>query len=261
MPAPNRVVPSDNDVRRERSPREIPAQRTLHWRIYYTDGYYVSSKDCAWEHAPSEHIVAVVHALNDDPAECQLGTPYYWNHGDWIARTWDVSLYLRQTGRVKFGRWASHGLFNDAWRMAVRSLSPHLTEAESCTPKTMQGGMVFISEPIPPGDTSDPMWELYYDDNTRANNTVMPWLEAPTDGVLCATYSIAVGGARMRCATRRYTYYFWKGHELINTDDLDVVLKEFPQCKKGQPSFTGASYRHQGEAIAQALKDDLEDLR
>jgi hypothetical protein len=251
----NRVPTPGSDERREKSPQPVPDAFTLHWRIYYADGVYVSSNECPWEQAPSKHIVAVVHAINDEPATCELGTPYYWHHGDWIARVWDPTLYLRQTGLVKFGRWASFKLFNDAWRQALASL-----DSKVASDQAMRSGMVFNSTAAKPGE-SGTTWALYYDDSSLVNSTQFTWQEAPTDGVLCATYSCVYTGAKFSAAIRRYTYYYWQGHQLQNTDDLDEVLTHFPQCKQGQPSFTGKSYRHQGEALSAALKDDLGDLR
>lgn len=252
----NRVDILGSDQRREKTPRPLPDNPTLHWRIYYVDGRYIGSHECTWEEAPSTNIVAVVHALNDEPATCELGTPYYWHQQDWIARVWDPTLYLRQTGLVKFGRWASYKLFSDAWVAAIQSINGDKPFNDTA----LSSGMVFMSDPARPGE-SGTSWSLYYDDSTRCESSAHTWAEAPTDGVLCATYSAVYSGAKFKAAIRRYTYYFWREHELINTDDLDEVLKSFPQCKQGQPSFTGKSYRHQGEALAAALQDQLTDVR
>lgn len=246
---------------RDRHPKPVPANSILHWRIYYRDGRTISSKDCPWEQAPSKEIVAVVHALNDEPPDCELGTPYYWHYGDWVARVWDPTLYLRQTGLVKFGRWASYAQFNAAWREALYSIATTTGEREQIlNERTMQSGAAFTTATVNDAEVGQ-AWSLYYDDQKLVTSANTPWEHAPTDGVLCATYSSVYSGLKLKAALRRYTYYLWRGHELINTDDLDEVLKLFPQCKMGQPAFAGKSYRHQAEAIAQAIKDQLEDLR
>ena len=85
--------------------------------------------------------------------------------------------------------------------------------------------------------------------------------EGPTDGILCAVYWRVYSGLVSSYAVRRYTHYLWHDGELQNTDDLDTVLSYFPQLKHGQPSFEGSSYLHQGEAIAAAFRDILEDVR
>lgn len=256
----NRTNITTNTSNRTSAFEEPPDGTPLRWRIYYNDGVYLSSKDCTWEQAPSGKIVAVVHAQGDRPAECELGTPYYWHFGSWIARVWDVSLYLRQTGRVKFGRWAERKLFSDAWREAVITLHPDVMPEKVLTEDTLRGGVVFTNRAAKHGDSLNG-WSLYYDDNTLCTSAQMAWNEAPTDGVLCATYHCGYSGAIFSAAVRRYTYYLWRGHELINTDDLDEVLREFPQCKRGLTAFEGKSYLHQASALAAALADDLEDLR
>ena len=246
---------------RDRHPKPVPENSVLHWRIYYRDGRTVSSKDLPWAQAPSIDIVAVVHALNDEPADCELGTPYYWHHQDWIARVWDVSLYLRQTGKVKFGRWASYALFNEAWREALVTIVTKDKKRETMLDeRTMQSGCVFSTETVDDHETGQ-SWNLYYDDRSLVTSQVATWEQAPSDGILCAVYSSVYSGLKLNCAMRRYTYYYFRGLEMVNTDDLDLVLKEFPQCKMGQPTFAGKSYRHQAEAISQAIKDQLEDLR
>ena len=239
---------------------EPPADAPWRWRIYYRDGTYVSSRDCTWEQAPSQHIVAVVHAKGDRAAECELGTPYYWKFTDWIARVGDPTLYLRQSGRVKFGRWAERSLFADAWREAVLTLNPGSDPEKVLTPETLQGGVVFTNRVAERG-APETGWRLYYDNQMLCRSEDMTWENAPTDGVLCATYHCTYSGAIFSAALRRYTYYYWKGHQLINTDTLDDVLADFPQCKRGSTAFEGKSYLHQAEALSNALEDDLEDLR
>jgi hypothetical protein len=256
----NRIDITDNPQTRERHPEAVPENAVLHWRIYYIDGRMVSSRESTWADAPSEKVVAVVHALNDEPAGCEFGTPYYWHHQDWIARAWDVTLYLRQTGLVKFGRWASYALFHAAWREALVSIVDPGKEELVLNERSLQSGAVFTSETVNDRETGN-TWKLYYDDKKLLTSENCAWTQAPSDGVLAATYSCVYSGLKLKAALRRYTYYFWRQHELINTDDLDEVLKHFPQCKYGQPSFAGKSYRHQAEAISQAMKDQLEDVR
>jgi hypothetical protein len=246
---------------RDRHPKPVPENSILHWRIYYRTGQTISSKDCTWAEAPARDIVAIAHALNDEPADCEFGTNYYWRYQDWIARVWDPTLYLRQTGLVKFGRWASYAQFYAAWKEALHSIAVTPVEHEQIiNERTMESGIAFTTEVVN-SQESGQTWSLYYDTQALVTSQVATWEQAPSDGVLCATYSSVYSGLKLKAAMRRYTYYFWRGHELINTDDLDEVLSHFPQCKYGQPTFAGKSYRHQAEAIAQALKDTLEDLR
>ena len=256
---PARIAPILH-LSREQNPHQVPPDSVLHWRIYYRDGRMVSSKDCAWEQAPSTDIVAVAHALNDEPADCELGTPYYWHNGDWIGRVWDATLYLRATGRVKFGRWADHNSFNDAWREALRSIAEPKDDPSIFDERSMRSGCVFTTRTVNDAEVGQG-WSLYYDNHKLFTHKSCAWADAPADGILCATYSSVYSGMQLRAAMRRYTYYYWRGHELINTDDLDEVLTHFPQCKHGQPAFAGKSYRHQAEALSQAIKDQLEDLR
>ncbi len=256
----NKIPTTDNPQTRERHPVGVPDNAVLHWRIYYRTGEMVSSKETTWEQAHGKEVVAIVHALNDEPAACEFGTPYYWHHGDWIARTWDPTLYLRQTGQVKFGRWASYALFNEAWRCALLSIANKGNEAHILQDGSMQSGIVFNTEVVN-GTEVGTTWSLYYDNNSMLTSEKTQWEDAPSDGILTATYSCVYSGLKLKAAIRRYTYYVWRGHELINTDNLDEVLGLFPQCKQGQPTFTGASYRHQAEAISQAMKDQLEDVR
>lgn len=246
-----------NNERRERLPRPMPEQVRLHWRIYYSNGVMVGSHQSSWEAAPREHIVAVVQAINDEPAQVELGTPYYWHFGDWIARVWDPTLYLRQTGLVKFGRWAPHGLFADAWEQAVRSILP---VGETITPLMLESGVLSQRYTVGPSERGIG-WAVWYDDKKFYTHETAQWEKLPTDGVLAMAYHVVYSGIRLSFAMRRYTYWFWREHELINTDDLADVLAEFPQCKMGAPSFEGKSYRHQAEAIAAALRDDLADVR
>jgi hypothetical protein len=248
-------------IARDRHPKPVSEGSTMHWRIYYADGRITDSTQIKWADAPVDGICAIVHAINDEPADCELGTPYYWNHGDWIARVWDVTLYLRQTGKVKFGRWASHGLFNEAWTSALESISDTPEEKARCKDvRSLQSGCVFTTKVVEDAQIGQ-TWSLYYDDRSLVTSEVATWEQAPADGVLAGTYTSVYSGMQLRAAMRRYTYWFWRGHELINTDDLDLVLTHFPQCKHGQPAFAGRSYRHQAEAISQAIKDQLKDIR
>lgn len=254
---PERVsLTQPNSDRRERLPRPVPANRVLHWRIYYSNGLMVNSADTTWEQAPHEHIVAVVQAINDDPASCELGTPYYWHFGDWIGRVWDPTLYLRQTGLVKFGRWASHGKFEAAWREALRAIDPD----GEITDSMLESGVVCARKTVGASE-SGVSWAAWYDDHKLFKSESAKWEELPSDGVLAFTYSIVYSGIKVSFAMRRYTYWYWREHELHNTDDLNEVLAGFPQCKWGATGFEGKSYRHQAEAIAAAIKDDLADVR
>lgn len=244
--------------RRDRLPRDVSPDSKLHWRIYYRDGRRVGSHESSWDSAPKDDVVAVVQALDDEVPSVELGTPYYWHLGDWIARVWDPTLYLRQTGLVKFGRWSSHAKFASAWKHALASISH--TRRMDQDESALQCGAISVTSPAKFGETGTG-WAMWYDDCRVFTNEHSDWMAIPDDGVLCAVYAITYSGIKVSFAIRRYTYYFWRGHELVNTDDLDEVLNHFPACKRGQPAFTGKSYRHQGEAIAAALADKLDDVR
>lgn len=252
-----RVI-TNPDSRRERSPSIIQPNATLHWRIYYSDGTHVGSHQTTWEQAPSKHIVAIVQALDNEPASVELGTRYYWHFGDWIARIWDPTLYLRQTGQVKFGRWAPHNLFTSAWQDALEKISHKVDLAKD--EGASRAGVVSSTRTANPGEGGQG-WMLWYDDMSYRTSENTAWEKAPTDGVLCAVYWRVYSGIRFNFAIRRFTHYYWRDGELLNTDNLDEVLAMFPQLKHGQPSFEGQSYLHQGEAIAAAFRDTLEDVR
>ena len=260
MSAPNRVKITKNTSNAVGFSEAPSEEGPMRWRIYYNDGVFVSSKDCEWEAAPQGNIVAIVHAKGNRPASCELGTPYYWKFNDWIARVWDPTLYMRQTGKVKFGRWAEREMFGSAWREAVLSLTPGCDPAKVLTDETLRSGVAFTNRVAEHG-APEVAWKLYYDNGSFITSEHASWDEAPTDGVLCATYQCLYSGALFSCALRRYTYYYWKGHQLLNSDDLHEVLKTFTQCKRGLTQFEGKSYLHQAEALAAALADDLEDLR
>jgi hypothetical protein len=265
MPDPREAVPTPEPtpepaLPRERKPHEVPENAVLHWRIYYADGTAISSAQTTWEQAPSRNIVAIVHALNDEPAACELGTPYYWRFDDFVVRVWDPTLYLRQTGLVKFGRWAPHKLFTGAWLEALQRITTPQKYQELLNGEGVQSGCVCTHETVNDLE-SGTTFALYYDDGTLWTTQSGPWEKAPTDGVMCAIYGVVYSGIKNKYALRRYTYYYWRQHELRNTDDLDEVLDQFPQLKRGTPQFTGKSYRHQAEAIANALRDTLEGVR
>ena len=246
-----------NNLRRERLPQPVPDAHVLHWRIYYSNGVMVNSNEASWEAAPNRHIVAVVQAINEEPASVELGTPYYWHFGDWIGRVWDPTLYLRQTALVKFGRWASHGKFDAAWRHALLSIEP---DGGLITNGMLESGVVSTRKTV--GHKEQGVtWAVWYDDHKLYKSDSCTWEQLPSDGVLAFAYSVVYSGIKLSFALRRYTYWFWREHELFNTDDLDEVLAHFPQCKYGATGFEGKSYRHQAEAIAAALKDDLQDVR
>lgn len=247
------------DARRERTPTALPEETRLHWRLYYADGRMLGSHQATWEEAPRTNIVAVVQAINDEPPEVQLGTPYYWHLGDWIARIWEPGLYLRQTGKVKFGRWTSHEIFQGAWKHALQTISGQGKDMSE-DPTIMQSGSTCRSSSAQPNESGFG-WCAWYDDKKLYTSELAKWEDLPSDGLLCVVYGRVLSHIKTEYAIRRYTYYFWNDLELVNTDDLDEVLERFPACKWGQPSFAGKSYLNQGEAIAAAFRDTLEDVR
>lgn len=228
----------------------------LKWRLYYRDGQTVSCADSTWEAAPRTDIVAVVWKYDNGPAQTDLGTPYYLNAGDWIARCWDPTLYLRGMN-VKFGRWARNALFQQAWQQCVAYVSGKEIAPDD---PSLQGSTVCMTRAAVQGD--EPFsWRLWYDNGKILTGSDMDaWEVAHTDGVLAASYRIMMNGVVVSFGKRRFTYFYWRGAELINTDDLHEVVRDYPAFKFGEPHFTGKSYQIQAEAIAAALADKLEDL-
>lgn len=228
----------------------------LKWRIYYRTGETTQSGHATWAQAIREGLVAVAWQRGSGPVEVELGTPYYLHCQDWIARVWDPTLYLRQYG-VRFGRWARHDLFQQAWQKALEEMGgkPIALDHPSMVSSTVSDSRSAAK--------ADPKfkWTLWYDNGQQySGESLAPWRDTPTDGVLAACYQHVMNGVLFRIALRRYTYFYWRNGELINTDDLGDVLVDFPMFKVGCPAFEGKSYLHQAEAIADALKDDLKDV-
>jgi hypothetical protein len=230
---------------------------SLRWRIYYRSGITVNSSQSTWEQAPSSDIVAVVwkHDGESKP-HVEIGTPYYIHAGDWIARVWDCTLYLRKYG-VKFGRWARFDLFQDAWRRALTEMyGKDVAHDHTSTLSSMCGN-------LRPATAHDPKfsWHAWYDDGkVYSGLTLDAWQLLPTDGILSACYSHVLNDMIVSVALRRYTFYLFRNGELVNTDHLDDLLKDFPMFKTGCPAFTGQSYLAQAQAIADAMADTLEDV-
>ena len=256
-------TPTGPPTTRERQVRALPDVARLYWRLYYVDGTMIGSHQSTWDAAKKDTVVAVVHAINDETPAVEIGTPYYWHHGDWIARTWDVTLYLRQTGQVKFGRWASHGLFRTAWIAALESIASESDAAQrqKMVEHHLEYGIVQVSATVLANTPLKPQFELYYDSGEMRSGGQADWASMPSDGILCAVYRVVYGGIMMSFAMRRHTFYYWLNSELVNTDNLEEMVLSFPQCKQGLPSFQGTSYRHMGLAIAAAYADTLEDVR
>jgi hypothetical protein len=229
--------------------------RGLRWRIYTRLNTTIHSGQSTWEQAVATDIVAIVWQFNDGPVRVELGTPYYLHAGDWIARIWDPTLYLRQFG-VKFGRWAKNEEFDEAWRhcLEVVGAKPVPTDHASLAGSTVCATREQTTEPVFG-------WGIWYDNHQRLLGTdLTTWNQAPTDGVLAVCYHHVLNSVVLAFGLRRYTFFYWRYGELLNTDDLDEVLKDFPQFKRGCPSFMGKSYLDQGLAIAAALSDTLEDV-
>jgi nuclear transport factor 2 (NTF2) superfamily protein len=229
---------------------------SLRWRIYYRDRTTINSSQSTWEQAADHNIVAVVWAYNDGPISVEVGTPYYMSCGDWIARVWDCTLYLRKHG-VKFGRWARFDVFQQAWRCAII----HMFGSDAgISTKTMLSSITGHMDAAKATDKKSE-WVAWYDDGkVYSGQSYEDWCLLPTDGILSVCYSYVLNDIRIAIAQRRYTYYYWKHGELINTDHLDTLLKDFPMFKTGCPAFTGNSYLAQAHAIADAMADTLEDV-
>lgn len=228
----------------------------LKWRIYYRDGTTSTSAQSAWEQARAHDLVAVVWKYGEGPVSVELGTPYYMHCGDWIARVWDCTLYLRKEG-VKFGRWARFDIFQQAWRLALTEMYGKEVGLEHPSMLSSMCGNLKPSTAATPKFS----WHVWYDNGKMySGQSLSEWNLLPSDGILAACYSHVLSEMVTSCALRRYTLYYWRDGELVNTDHLDDVLKDFPMFKTGCPEFTGQSYLVQGQAIADAMKDTLEDL-
>lgn len=229
----------------------------LRWRIYYRDGSTRSSAQSTWEAAPHQHLVAVVWAYGAQPAQVEVGTPYYLNMGDWICRVWDPTLYLRKLG-VKMGRWTTNQQFQAAWQTCLTRVMGKPCEADN---QALAGGVVCSTRAA---ESNAPAfeWVLYYDDGSCVTGTDQAgWRAAPSDGVLAVYFHYVLNGILLAFGRRRFTFYYWKASgELENVDFLDECLPDFPQIKYGCPSFTAKSYTEQARAIAAAMADTLHDL-
>ena len=231
------------------------------WRLYTQDGVTTSSAQKLWTAAPNAHVVAVVWQRPDmEKPEVELGAPYYFHGGTWIRRVWDHTIYLRQCGRAKFGRWADPVIFRDAWCEAVRSILPQGQRLDTQELMANNGGVVCSTQDAQ-AVTRTPDWWVYYDDRSLYTSDQYTWSEIPPDGVLAACYRHIHDGMAMTIAKRRYTYFYWHGQELINTDDQDVILLHFPEIKRGRMSFEGlVAVRPMADALQAAMQDTLEDV-
>ena len=229
------------------------------WRLYSSAHVAVSSAQSSWADALKDNVLAVVWQHQDAKSPTvELGSPYYFHGGTWLARVWDPTLYLRQLGTVKFGRWTDDTTFKAAWRAAVTSVC-----APNDIPNDLEennGGKIIHSgafDAVPPR----PAWWLYYDNGSIYSANEHTWAEIPSDGALAACYRVVVDEIALTIAKRRFTYYYWDGRELANTDDLDAVLAAHPQFKRGRVTFEGLkAVRPMADELAAALKDTLEDV-
>ena len=232
------------------------APPSVRWRIYYKDGTTVHSGQSSWSSAPSSNLVAVAWKAPKQPVRVELGTPYYFFDGHpW--RCWDPTLYLRKLGTVKFGRWASDERFLEAWRNCLSVSSGKVIDGDHAS---IVGGLVCSTRPA---EATDAEWQfgIFYDDSQLITGQDRKlWAQMPSDGVLCAYYWRKINDVIVSFAMRRFTYYYWKDDAMMNTDDLSEVLVQHPDFKSGLPSFSGSDYLAQASAIAEALRDQLEDV-
>lgn len=229
----------------------------LRWRIYYRTAQKIGSHQKTWEEAHKIDAVAVVWQYGDGEIHRELGTPYYVNLGDWIARCWDPTLYLRQLNQVKFGRWAKTETFMACWSLALGAVLRKDADPEHAA----MAGTVVVNTHVAVAGDHPFQWKAWYDDGmVYTGYSMEDWAKLPTDGVMCVYYHHILNGILVCLAVRRYTYYYWKNGELINTDDIDLCVNEYSQFKKGCPAFTGQSYLDYGLAIQQAMTDTLEDV-
>jgi hypothetical protein len=260
--SPHKGIRSLNlQARKDFMSDEQSAPQYPRWRLYTADGVTTSSAQMRWEQAPAANLVAVVWQHPDmGKPEVELGAPYYYHGGTWIRRVWDHTLYLRQCGRVKFGRWTDAGLFNAAWCAAVHSILPKEQQMTNEEILSNNGGVVCSTQDALVV-TSVPQWWVYYDDRSLYTADQYTWAEIPADGVLAVCYRHVHDNLSMTIAKRRYTYFYWHGNELINTDDQDLILSHFPEIKRGRISFDGlVAVRPMADALQVAMADTLEDL-
>ena len=229
----------------------------LRWRLYYRTAQMVGSHQKTWEEARRADVVAIVWQYGTGLVNRELGTPYYCHLDDWIARCWDPTLYLRQQGHVKFGRWAKGETFLACWSQCVAQAT---RRGVSVTAEALAGTVVNGTQ-VATADDPLFLWRAWYDDGkVYTGESITDWEQLPTDGVMCMYYHHVLNGIVVSMAVRRYTFYYWRNGELINTDDLDRCVQEYPVFKKGCPAFTGESYLDYGLAIQKAMTDTLEDV-
>lgn len=236
---------------------------TLRWRLYsYTAR--ISSAEKPWEDVTDKDIIAVVWQQPDmEKPSVELGSPYYIHLGDWIARCWDPHLYLRKCGTVKYGRWAQRSIFRSAWEAATMSLYPKnkLQDFDKIKEGYLQGSHVVWTGDAADTDSVFPAWWVYYDNGTMYNADHHRWDEIPSDGIMAACYSTKRDGIIINMAKRRYSFYYWVGDELANTDDLGHVLAQHPMIKYGRTDFSGLkAVMPMAEIYKMALEDTLEDV-
>jgi hypothetical protein len=83
----------------------------LRWRIYYDDGTTFDNLDGRFEDAPADGVLGVVVRDADIGRQVLHGADYYYLADDdeqTVAYSDDLGPFLRQWGRVKFGRWVGN---------------------------------------------------------------------------------------------------------------------------------------------------------
>jgi hypothetical protein len=232
----------------------------LRWRVYPYNAPPITSAMSTWQEVQRSQIVAVVWQRTDmTKPQPEVGTPYYYAEETFVARCWDPSLYLRKLG-VKMGRWADPQIFNSAWYQALAHVSPPGTDADALFERAKQGGQIVSTEEA--ADSKREVgWRIWCDDLRIFSSAHSTWESLPADGVMCVAYTHLHDGLLLSMAKRRFTFYFWAGEVLCNTDSLSEVLAHFPQFKYGITSFDGLqAYLPMAELIRAALNDTLEDV-
>ncbi len=94
------------------------------WKIYYTDGTIVSSKDVDWHNAPKHEVQIVMLYLNkldSSGRHCRhrmCGFDFYFKDEEGFGYSFDDSSFVR--GEVVYGKWTTYENYNKLFNIAIK---------------------------------------------------------------------------------------------------------------------------------------------